>query len=159
MLKTQVLLLLLLVPLATVAAELSCRVVRIVDGYTVVVLDGANAQHRIRLAGIDTPERKQPFGQKAKEHLSRLVAAQSVVVNWDKRDRYKRIVGKIIHDGRDVNLAMVQAGFAWWYRKYADEQSPADRALYEDAERKARAEGLGLWLDPDPMPPWEWRRR
>ena len=133
--------------------------VRVIDGDTVVVLDTTKEQHRIRLAGIDAPERKQPFGTKSKEYLSDTVAGEEVVVDWHKLDRYHRIVGKIIFDGRDVDLAMVRAGLAWWYRKYADEQSPADRVLYEAAEAKARSERIGLWRDPEPVPPWEWRHR
>jgi endonuclease YncB( thermonuclease family) len=116
-------------------------------------------QHRIRLAGIDAPKRKQPFGRKSKQYLAAQIAGQEVSVDWHKLDRYHRIVGKIIHDGKDVDLAMVRAGLAWWYRHYAHEQSPADRLLYEDAENKAKAEGQGLWQDPDPMPPWQWRHR
>ena len=80
-------------------------------------------------------------------------------MDWEKRDRWKRIVGKIIHDNQDVNLAMVRAGYAWWYRKYSGEQSPTDRVLYEDAEDRARAEQRGLWVDDDRVAPWEWRRR
>jgi endonuclease YncB( thermonuclease family) len=124
-----------------------------------IVLDAARTQHKVRLQGIDAPERGQPFGKRSKEHLSDLIAGQDVVVDWDKRDRYGRIVGKILDEERDVNLAMVRAGYAWWYRKYADEQSAADRILYEDAEESAKAEGVGLWRDPAPIPPWEWRRR
>lgn len=148
----------LILPLVATAAEISGRVVKVV-GDTVYVLDASREQHKIRLSGIDTPEKKQPFGRKAKEHLSGLVAGQGVVVEWKKRDRYGRVVGKIIHDDRDVNLAMVRAGLAWWYWKYAGEQSPVDRQLYEAAEERARSEKRGLWVDPEPMPPWEWRRR
>ena len=74
-------------------------------------------------------------------------------------DPYKRIVGKILDGERDVNLALVRDGMCWWYRKYAHEQSPVDRGLYEAAEVKARMARAGLWSDPDPMPPWDWRHR
>jgi len=140
------------------ADTLTGKVVRVVDGDTLYVLDADKTQHKIRLAGIDAPEQGQPFGTKAKEALLDLVAGKVVDVDWQKRDRYKRIVGKVIHDGRDVNLAMVRSGLAWWYRKYADEQSRADRQIYEAAEDRARAERQGLWADPAPVPPWEWRR-
>ena len=145
--------------LPAVADTLQGRVVRVIDGDTVVVLDAGKEQHRVRLAGIDAPERKQPFGQKSKQYLAFQIAGQDVVVDWHKHDRYHRIVGKIIHDGQDVDLGMVRAGLAWWYRKYAHEQSPADRVLYEDAENKARAQRRGLWVDPHPVPPWQWRHR
>jgi len=141
------------------ADTLTGKVVRVVDGDTLYVLDADKTQHKIRLAGIDAPEQGQPFGTKAKEALLDLVAGKVVEVDWQKRDRYKRIVGKVIHDGRDVNLAMVRSGLAWWYRKYADEQSRADRQIYEAAEDRARAERQGLWADPAPVPPWEWRGR
>lgn len=152
-------LLALLLPLLTAAETLTGRVVKITDGDTVHVLDNVKERHKIRLQGIDAPERGQPFGKRAKEHLSSLVAGADVKVDWHKRDRYKRIIGKVIHVGSDVNLAMVNAGYAWWYRKYAHEQSPVDQVLYEAAENNARATRAGLWLDPNPVPPWKWRRR
>jgi len=111
-----VLLAFLLLPALSTAETLTGRVAKIVDGDTVYVLDEAQERHKIRLSGIDTPERKQPFGQKAKEHLSGMIAGEQVRVEWDKRDRYKRIVGKIIQNDRDVNLQMVREGMAWWYR-------------------------------------------
>jgi micrococcal nuclease len=150
-------LLLLLVPALAVAETLSGRVVRLVD--TVYVLDAAHEQHKIRLAGIDAPERKQPFGKKAKDHLAGLVSGRDALVEWNKHDRYGRIVGKIVFDGQDVDLDMVRDGYAWWYRKYAGEQNAGDRVLYEAAEDQAKVERRGLWIDPDPVPPWEWRKR
>ena len=135
------------------------EVVKVVDGDTLYVLDATKTRHKIRLSGIDTPERGQPFGAKAKQHLLELVGAKPVTVAWSKHDRYRRIVGKVLYENRDINLAMVRAGLAWWYRKYRDEQSPVDQALYEAAEDKARTERRGLWQDPNPVPPWAWRRR
>lgn len=134
-------------------------VVKIINGVTWVVFDSGKLSHRIRVVGIDAPETSQPFGQKSKERLSQSVAGKQVVVDWSKRDRYDRIVGKIIYDGKDVNLAQIRAGLAWWYRKNAQEQSPVDRQLYEAAEAKARADLVGLWAVSDPIPPWDWRKR
>ena len=148
----------LLLSAGAAADTMSGRVVRVVDGDTLVLLVSGNRQERIRLAGIDCPERKQAFGTRAKEALARLAGGKQVTVEWDKRDRYGRIVGKVIADGRDVDLALVREGMCWWYRKYAHEQSDVDRVLYEDAEAKAREGRLGLWRDPDPVPPWEWRK-
>jgi len=148
----------LLVSALAAADTLSGRVVRVVDGDTLVLLVSGHDQERIRLAGIDCPERGQAFGTKAKEALARLAAGKDVTVEWGKRDRYGRIVGKVIADGEDVNLALVREGMCWWYRKYAHEQTPADRVLYEDAEAKAREKRLGLWRDSKPVPPWEWRK-
>ena len=150
--------LLLCLPLAAWSAELKGRVVVVVDGDTLVVLDSSNTQHKIRLAGIDCPERKQPWGQRARQALSGYVFDRAVAVDWGKRDRYGRIVGKVLDGERDVNLALVRDGMCWWYRKYAGEQSPVDRGLYEAAETAARDKRRGLWTDPDPVPPWEWRR-
>lgn len=138
---------------------LSGKVVRILDGDTVEVLDAQKQTHRVRLAGIDAPESKQPFGTKAKQKLSGLVGGETVSVGWRKRDRYGRIVGKLMLDGADVNLALVQAGFAWWYREYQREQSLGDRRLYEAAEAQARAQRVGLWTDPKPIAPWDWRHQ
>jgi endonuclease YncB( thermonuclease family) len=95
--------------------------VAIADGDTLTVLDENKTQHKIRLSGIDAPERAQPFGQRSKEYLSMLVFGKTIEVETDKQDRYKRTLGKIVLDGRDVNLAMVVAGLAWHYKKYERE--------------------------------------
>lgn len=143
---------------AAEAATLSGRVVGVHDGDTITVLDANRTQYKIRLAGIDAPESKQAFGNRSKQNLSDLVFGKDVAVEWDKRDRYQRVVGVVLVDGHDVNLEQVRAGMAWWYRQYAKEQIPDDRRLYELAENEARAAKRGLWADANPMPPWEWRR-
>ena len=153
------LMLVLLFPFGVSADTLNGKVVKITDGDTLVVLDAENTQHKIRLSGIDAPETNQPFGKRSKEALSALVAGQRVEVDWHKLDRYGRIVGKVIAQGKDVNLAQVRTGMAWWYRKYANEQSLVDQGLYEAAEAKARVTGVGLWGDKDPIAPWDWRKR
>ena len=79
-------------------------------------------------------------------------------MKWAKRDRYRRIVGFVIVDGHDVNLAQVKAGMAWFYRYDQKELSTENRKLYAQAEDEARANNKGLWQDKNPMPPWEWRR-
>ena len=140
------------------AGTLTGRVVRVSDGDTVVILDSGNAQHKIRLTGIDAPERGQAFGTKSKEHLSDSVAGKFVVVEYDKRDRYQRILGKVLLSDQDMNLEQVKAGYAWHYKKYQNEQSSGDRELYSEAEIEAREAGRGLWYDPDPVPPWEYRQ-
>lgn len=134
------------------------RVVGIADGDTVTILDASKSQHKIRLQGIDAPESRQAFGSKSKQHLSDLVFNKEVSVEWEKRDRYGRVLGKIWVGGRDACLAQVQAGMAWHYKYYQDEQSPEDRRLYAETEREARAARRGLWSDHDPMPPWDFRR-
>jgi endonuclease YncB( thermonuclease family) len=147
---------------STGAAEdlsLSGKVVRAIDGDTIEVLDVQLVTHRVRLAGIDAAESGQDYGTKAKQRLLKLVGRRDVQVLSTKRDKYGRIVGKVIADDQDVNLAMIRTGAAWWYRKYRAEQSRVDQALYEAAEDTARSEHLGLWADAHAIPPWEWRHR
>ncbi len=117
------------------------------DGDTITVLDANKVQHKIRLSGIDAPEKKQPFGNRSKESLSALAFDKTVNVETSKRDRYGRQIGKVLVDGRDVNLVQVERGMAWFYRQYQREQSPNDRRLYEAAEDAARADKRGLWRD------------
>ena len=133
------------------------KVIRVSDGDTIAVLDKDNKQHKIRFQGIDAPESKQAYGQAAKENLSRLVFGKQVTVVWEKVDKYRRTVGKVLLDGKDVNIEQLKAGLAWHYKKYADEQPPEDRITYAKAEEEARAARLGLWQDPNPTPPGDWR--
>ena len=140
------------------AATLEGRVVGVSDGDTVTVLTAENRQFKIRLSGIDAPEKKQPFGAHAKETLARQLFGQPVVVEWSKTDRYGRILGKVEVDGVDANLEQVREGSAWVYTQYLRELPLDDQRVYLDAERQARAEHRGLWHDAQPEPPWQWRR-
>ncbi len=135
------------------AYELSGRVTRVVDGDTLDLLDAANRQHRIRLHGIDTPESGQPYGRAATRALADRVAGEGVGVDVKDTDRYGRTVGVVYLGGDNINTALVKAGYAWWYRKYA----PFSDEL-RVAEAEARKAGRGLWADPNPVPPWDWRR-
>lgn len=139
------------------AAIIEGRVVGVADGDTLTVLDSSNTQHKIRLAGIDAPEKKQAFGARSKQSLSDLVFDRQVIVQSDKRDRYGREVGTVLVDGKDANLEQVTRGFAWHYKAYEREQSTDDRKLYDFAEQQARAGRRGLWADVDPVPPWDFR--
>lgn len=150
---------LLILPILSFADVLQGRVVGIADGDTVTVLDVTNTQFKIRLMGIDAPEKKQAFGQKSKEHLSQLVFNKQVSVEYTKKDKYGRTIGKVIVDGVDANLEQVKAGLAWHYKQYQREQSAEDIAAYVLAEELARNESKGLWVDAEPVPPWEWRRQ
>lgn len=142
---------------APLADTLQGRVIGVADGDTVTILDASNTQLKIRLMGIDAPEKKQPFGNKSKEALSALIFNKQVVVESSKRDKYGRTVGKILVNGIDANLEQVKAGLAWHYKQYEREQSLDDRAAYSQAEEQARKEHVGLWVDTDPTPPWNWR--
>jgi endonuclease YncB( thermonuclease family) len=134
------------------------RVVSVADGDTITILDDTHTQHKVRLTGIDAPEQRQGFGNASKERLAEQVAGQSVAVEWAKVDRYGRKVGKVLLAGLDCNLEQVKRGMAWHYKQYEREQSPADRLSYATAEIEAREAKLGLWLDVDPVPPWEFRK-
>lgn len=143
------------------------KVVSVADGDTITVLDSNKIQHKIRLSGIDAPERGQAFGNVSKQHLANLVFGKAVKVETTKKDRYGRSVGKVWVQppdcatcGRtlDANLAQVANGLAWWYRYYADEQPAEDRGRYEIAEKEARGKLVGLWIDVKPVPPWDWRK-
>ena len=144
---------------AALPKAFDARVTRIVDGDTVVVELPSGKDERIRLGGIDAPERDQPWGEAATRELRRQVAGQTVTIRWSKRDRYERIVGVILLDGEDQNLHLVDRGMAWHYKRYQAEQGAEDRRLYAAAENAARDARRGLWSDPEPMAPWEWRRR
>lgn len=135
------------------------RVVGVADGDTITVLDGSNTQYKIRLAGIDAPEKKQPFGQVSKKSLSDLVYNKVVDVDWSKTDRYGRLVGKVLVSDLDANLEQVKRGLAWHYSKYKKEQVFEDRLMYLHAQRDATEAKLGLWVEPNPIAPWDWRTR
>ena len=139
------------------AATLTGRTIRIIDGDTIVVLGPGNAQYKIRLQGIDAPERGQAYGAKSKEHMSELVAGRFVAVEYEKRDRDGRIVGKVVVGKEDAGLEQIKVGLAWHYKKYQDEQTETDRQLYSEAETAARIKKYGLWQDPHAVPPWEYR--
>jgi endonuclease YncB( thermonuclease family) len=137
---------------------LSGRVVRIADGDTITVLDASNTQHRIRLQGIDAPESKQDFGTQSKKKLSGLIFGKDVEVVYEKTDQYGRLLGKVLLDGRDINLEQVRSGMAWHFKEYEREQSIEDRELYARAEDEARSARRGLWVDKNPVEPGEFRR-
>lgn len=141
-----------------IAETITGKVVAVADGDTLTVLDGNHVQHKIRLAGIDAPEKAQAYGQRSKESLSELAFGREVAVETNKRDRYGREIGKVLVSGRDVNLIQVERGMAWWYRTYQKEQSANDRLLYESAEGSAQTGRKGLWADKAPEAPWDFRR-
>lgn len=147
-----------LLSLSTQAATLSGKVVGVADGDTITVLDDSNTQYKIRLAGIDAPEKKQPFGNVSKKSLSDLVYGKQVNVDYNKQDRYGRTVGKVIIDGTDVNLEQVKRGLAWFYKKYQNEQPLKDRLDYLHAQEDAEKAKVGLWIDPEPTAPWDFRK-
>jgi endonuclease YncB( thermonuclease family) len=149
------------------------KVVKVVDGDTVTIVDDSGKKHSIRLAGIDAPEKDQPYGDVSAQGLVELLSGKAVTIEYEKRDRYKRIVGKVLVDPPgevfcmaldcvkkiDAELEQIKAGLAWHYKYYQMEQSKEDRRLYSEAELEARIKQLGLWKGEDPVAPWEWRRK
>jgi endonuclease YncB( thermonuclease family) len=133
--------------------DFSGRVVGVSDGDTITVMHDGQGE-KIRLYGIDAPEKGQAFGNRVKQFVSTLAFGKEVKVEVKDRDRYGRTVADVIlPDGRNLH-DIVKAGFVWWYRRYA----PKDKEL-ESLESEARATRRGLWADPHPVPPWEWRKR
>ena len=141
-------LLLILTPLISLTADQS-KVVKISDGDTITVLSGKE-QTKVRLYGIDAPEKKQDYGQRSRQFLASLIAGQVVEVEPKDKDRYKRTLGIIYHKGQDINAQMVLNGYAWAYVKYS--------RIYVDQEKLARENKRGLWQSSNPTPPWEWRK-
>lgn len=139
---------------SALAGEFTGQVVGVLDGDTLEVLTGHHTE-RIRLSGIDCPEKGQAFGQKAKQAASAWVFSKEVTLQTHGKDEYQRTLADVIlPDGTNVNQALVNDGWCWWYRKYA----PGNTVL-EGLEREARERKRGLWADPHPVPPWEWRKR
>ena len=164
---------LLLTPVPTWAITLEGKVIKVADGDTITIRDEQGSKHRIRLAGIDAPEKDQHFGLESTQSLAELTSGKTVVIEYEKRDRYKRIVGKVLVDPPgevfcmaldcvkkiDAGLEQIRRGLAWHYKKYQGEQSVEDRGTYGEAEVGARGNLLGLWKDKKPVAPWEWRRK
>lgn len=140
------------------AETLRGEVVGLADGDTLTVLDNDHQQHRVRLVGIDAPEKRQAFGERSRQHLSELVFRQEVLVDWKKRDRYGRILGVVRVRSVDVGQAQLRAGLAWHYKAYEREQAADQRTLYSAEEVDARRAKRGLWSEATPTPPWEFRR-
>lgn len=145
---------------ATAADIMHGRIVAVLDGDTVTLLDRGQVQHRIRLSQIDAPEighgrnkPGQPFGQASKQSLAELVYGRDTLADCETEDRYGRQVCTLWVGSTNANLEQVRRGMAWVYRKYA--RDPA----YYRAEDDARAEKRGLWGDANAMPPWVWRHR
>ena len=135
---------------AAAHADLTGQVVRILDGDTLEVLVDLRPT-RVRLAEIDAPEKRQPFGTRSRQALADLVFRKTVTVKEAGQDRYGRTIGTVLVDGQSANRAMVQAGMAWAYRAYL-----VDTSLLK-VEAQAREARTGLWADPAPVAPWEWR--
>lgn len=132
------------------------KVIHIADGDTITVLAEGHRQVKIRLYGIDCPEKRQAFGNRARQHMGRLVGGQTVEVEDLGTDRYGRTLGIVFSpDGANINRQMVDAGMAWVYRQYC--KRPECREWMQE-EKEAKAAGRGLWAEPNAVPPWTWRK-
>jgi micrococcal nuclease len=141
-------------PANEIPAEFTAKVIKVIDGDTIDVLTDDTVTIRIRLNGIDCPERGQPFGNNARETVSASIGGQMVRIVTHGDDRYGRIIGDIYHDGTLINLTLVKAGMAWHYVKYAP-----DNTAFAEAEQQAREIQTGLWRGSHkPIAPWDWRR-
>jgi len=135
------------------AETFSGKVVAVTDGDTIKVMNHGQAE-RVRLQGIDCPEKYQAFGKKAKQFTAGMVISKEVTVVAQKKDRYGRTLGYVIlPDGRNLNRELVQAGYACRYRQFSSDSSLGELAT------EARAARRGLWRDPQPVPPWNFRKK
>jgi len=143
-----------LFPYPCLASDFAGNVVGVIDGDTLMVMHNGRGE-KIRLNGIDCPEKGQAYGHKAKEAASALVFGKHVTIVTHGHDKYGRTIGDVLlPDGTNVNYTLVKDGMCWWYRKYA----PGDATL-ERLETESRVAKRGLWVDLHPVPPWEWRHR
>ena len=139
------------------SADFSGLVIKVIDGDTIIVLDGAK-KRKVRLVGIDAPELKQNFGFKSKQELSGLIDKKWVKILSNSEDRYKRVLGKVIYKNIDINLSLIKLGMAWHYKKYKKNQSKKDQVEYAYNEKFAIESQIGLWRDNNSIAPWDWRR-
>ena len=141
-------------PSFSIASDYSGRVVAVLDGDTIEVLHNKRAE-RVRLAGIDCPEKRQAFGTRAKQATSTLCFGHQVFVDRLGKDRYGWTLGAVeLMDGTNLNHELVRQGWRWWYRKYAP-----DYAILQALEAEARLAKKGLWTEANPVPPWAWRKQ
>ena len=123
------------------------------DGDTVKCRTADNRIHKIRLINIDAPEKKQQYGRDSTRHLARMIFSKNVLIKYDSRDRYGRILGNIYYNGTSINKEMVRSGNAWAFREYLNDNE------YLTLEKQARKERLGLWAYPHPEYPKDYRKR
>jgi endonuclease YncB( thermonuclease family) len=139
---------------ALAAETFPARVVGVVDGDTLGVSRKEGGTLKVRLYGIDCPEKKQRYGKEARRLAHRLSYGRIVLIESHGKYRYGRTIRKVIlPGGKNLNLELVRAGACWWYRRYA----PKDETLRQ-MEAEAREARRGLWANPKPVPPWEWRK-
>jgi endonuclease YncB( thermonuclease family) len=140
------------------AEALLGTVIAVHDGDTITLRTETNKK-KIRLAGIDAPELKQPYGVESRSLLREAVLDKSVLVETSRIDKYGRVIGKVKFDGQDINLKQIQLGGAWVYRANLKKLSKEDRGFYLEAEAQSKAIAAGLWKDSNAIEPWIWRKK
>ena len=162
---TNAFVIIIILSICSVRADFTAKVQRVVDGDTVHVVNKAGKKFKVRLTGIDAPEKNQPYGLAATYKLTEILINKLVLLKSKPNngkpytiDRYKRVLAKIILDGKDINLSQVLTGYAWHFKRYQKQQSPSDRELYSEAEIDAKKNELGLWEEKNPIAPWKWRK-
>lgn len=146
------LLLCLIISLSITSKTLTGKIVRVSDGDTVVLLDSNNKQHRIRLDGIDCPEKGQPYGKVATDFVKDLIAGKYVKVEWTQMDQYNRILGFVYIGDTNVNKELLKAGLAWHYKFFNDDTELAN------LEKIAKQKKLNIWSQKNPIEPYQWRK-
>jgi endonuclease YncB( thermonuclease family) len=149
-------LLLLCLPALARATSLQAKVVEIVDGNTMIVIN-VNRRIKVVLKGSDAPEDSQPFGDVARQHLADLVLGKEVLVDYTELGRDGHLVAKVFCNEMDVGQQMIRDGVAWYDRTYEKDLSELEQQLYEESELAARSEHRGLWQEAAPVAPWQFR--
>lgn len=134
-------------------SEITGKVVGIMDGDTIKIVTDS-VQKKIRLYGIDCPEKNQAFGNKAKQFLSEIISGQNVKIIQEDVDRYGRIVGTVYFNNRCINEEIIKNGYAWVYRYYCKKSFCTN---WIEIENQSKSNGIGLWSQKNPIPPWEFR--
>ncbi len=132
-------------------AQLKGKVIKVKDGDTIVILDDNYTQYTIRVADIDCPEKRQPFGKKAKQFVSNEIFGKIVKIKVKGKDRYGRTIGYVIYGKKDLSEELLKNGLAWNYRRYSDKEH------YQELEDIARKNKVGLFIDPNPIYPPDYR--
>ena len=139
-----------------VVHEFYGEVVKVYDGDSIHVVDESGHKNKVRVIGIDAPERKQEFGMEARDILADLILGQMVTVRYEHIDTYDRVLGLIFFDGIEVNQWMIEQGAAWYYKVFSWAHSDADKKRWLNAQHRAEGDILGLWSG-RPLEPWVWR--
>lgn len=137
---------------------LTVKVVGVSDGDIITVLASNHARIRVRLTGIDAPDRNQDFGMRARKNLADKVFGKTVELHIRGKDNLKQTLGLVLLDDKDINESMVEDGYAWFYRKYADQIPKDESTRYDEAETAAKSKKLGLWAAQNPVAPWDFRK-